>query len=233
MTKEKIIQELDCFAKEKGLNNITFNILSDSANLIIHLSPYDIVAKVAVSEAPSDTVLSNMIKEIDVVNHLKRKGVNIISSNISIASGPYSLSEHYFTLWQYEQEDVNKKISSETAVDCLDKLVKGIKNYKGELPILGVWKRINQSAENLRVMNDPKIMQLIIDYDKVNNSILKIHPNDLVPSHGDAHIKNDAFVLADGWSGYKPLKDNYPNLKQTLSQKGKNFKMLHMENKRV
>ncbi len=45
----------------------------------------------------------------------------------------------------------------------------------------------------------------------------------------DIHIKNDAQVLADGWSGYRPLKEEYPNLKQTLSDKGKNFKMLHIQ----
>lgn len=45
----------------------------------------------------------------------------------------------------------------------------------------------------------------------------------------DHHIKNDAQVLADGWTGYKPLKEDYPDLKQTLSDKGKNFKMLHIQ----
>jgi len=45
----------------------------------------------------------------------------------------------------------------------------------------------------------------------------------------DTHIKEDAHVLADGWAGYKPLKDNYPNLKQTLSDKGRNFPMLHFQ----
>lgn len=45
----------------------------------------------------------------------------------------------------------------------------------------------------------------------------------------DTHIKKDAQILADGWSGYKPLKEDYPNLKQTLSNQGKNFKMLHIQ----
>ena len=45
----------------------------------------------------------------------------------------------------------------------------------------------------------------------------------------DAHIKGDAQILADGWSGYKPLKEGYPNLKQTLSNNGKSFKMLHIQ----
>lgn len=45
----------------------------------------------------------------------------------------------------------------------------------------------------------------------------------------DAHIKEDAQILADGWRGYNPLKEDYPNLKQTLSNNGKNFKMLHIQ----
>ncbi len=45
----------------------------------------------------------------------------------------------------------------------------------------------------------------------------------------DDHIKDNANILTDGWSGYKPLKENYPNLKQTLSDQGNNFKMLHIQ----
>ncbi|NOQ72421.1 MAG: IS1595 family transposase [Crocinitomix sp.] len=41
------------------------------------------------------------------------------------------------------------------------------------------------------------------------------------------HIKKDAKVLADGWSGYKPLKKEYKNLEQELSDQGRNFPMLH------
>lgn len=45
----------------------------------------------------------------------------------------------------------------------------------------------------------------------------------------DTHIKPDAQVLADGWTGYIPIKNEYPAMKQTLSNKGKNFKMMHIQ----
>jgi hypothetical protein len=41
----------------------------------------------------------------------------------------------------------------------------------------------------------------------------------------DIHIKEDANILADGGSGYKPLKQEYSNLRQTLSEEGKNFNL--------
>ena len=45
----------------------------------------------------------------------------------------------------------------------------------------------------------------------------------------DQHISSNAEVETDGWSGYKPLKKKYSGLKQKLSDKGKNFKMLHIQ----
>lgn len=45
----------------------------------------------------------------------------------------------------------------------------------------------------------------------------------------DEHISNQANILADKWPGYSPLKQEYPYLAQKLSNKGKNFPMLHFQ----
>jgi len=45
----------------------------------------------------------------------------------------------------------------------------------------------------------------------------------------DDHIDKKASILADGWSGYQPIKEDFPNLSQILSDKGRNFKMLHIQ----
>ncbi|SEM61718.1 ISXO2-like transposase domain-containing protein, partial [bacterium A37T11] len=45
----------------------------------------------------------------------------------------------------------------------------------------------------------------------------------------DAHISHDAKIMADGWPGYSPLKEEYEGLQQTLSDKGRNFPMLHIQ----
>jgi transposase-like protein len=44
----------------------------------------------------------------------------------------------------------------------------------------------------------------------------------------DKHCTPDTFIVADKWSGYKPLKKAYPNLVQLKSEKGKNFPELHI-----
>lgn len=45
----------------------------------------------------------------------------------------------------------------------------------------------------------------------------------------DDHIRKDASVVTDGWSGYSPLKEHFPKLKQRLSDNGQNFTMLHIQ----
>jgi len=43
-----------------------------------------------------------------------------------------------------------------------------------------------------------------------------------------AYIDKEANVITDEWSGYLPLKNEYPNLKQIPSNDGKNFPDLHI-----
>ncbi|MFT6369247.1 MAG: putative transposase YbfD/YdcC [Maribacter sp.] len=43
----------------------------------------------------------------------------------------------------------------------------------------------------------------------------------------DMHISTQAHILANRWTGSKPLAQDYLNLKQTLSEKCRNFPLLH------
>ena len=42
------------------------------------------------------------------------------------------------------------------------------------------------------------------------------------------HISNDAHITTDEWRGYSPLKKEYKNLEQRLSENGKSFKEIHI-----
>ncbi len=92
-----------------------------------------------------------------------------------------------------------------------------------------------QSGEQGRSKSEKKVRVVIAFEHREGKSgrgyakVIQDYSTDSLKEIFDTHIKNDAHVLADGWSGYKPLKEAYPNLKQTLSNKGKNFKMLHIQ----
>lgn len=44
----------------------------------------------------------------------------------------------------------------------------------------------------------------------------------------EKHISKTAIVTTDEWTGYKPLKKNYPNLEQIPSTSGKGFPDVHI-----
>jgi transposase-like protein len=44
----------------------------------------------------------------------------------------------------------------------------------------------------------------------------------------EKHIAKDAIIKTDEWTGYKPLKEDYPNLNQIPSKSGKGFPDLHI-----
>jgi len=44
----------------------------------------------------------------------------------------------------------------------------------------------------------------------------------------EAHISKDAEVITDEWTGYSPLKTDYPRLKQIPSNRGKNQPDMHI-----
>lgn len=44
----------------------------------------------------------------------------------------------------------------------------------------------------------------------------------------EAHISKDAEVISDEWTGYSPLKKDYPKLKQIPSNRGMNQPDMHI-----
>lgn len=92
-----------------------------------------------------------------------------------------------------------------------------------------------QKGEQGRSKSDKKV-RVVITFENRNGKsgrgyakVIQDYSTKSLESIFDHHIKLDAMVIADGWSGYKPLKERYPNLTQTLSDNGNNFKMLHIQ----
>lgn len=45
----------------------------------------------------------------------------------------------------------------------------------------------------------------------------------------DQNVDKQAIIRTDGWSGYGPLKEDYPGLIQEKSEKGENFPLIHRQ----
>ncbi|MGX8797712.1 hypothetical protein ACR6HW_16885 [Fusibacter sp. JL298sf-3] len=190
MTEEKILLQLKHFANENGLENVDPIILNESANLVIHLYPYNIVARIALYDSNTSHMKDVMQKEIEVANYLEEKGIAVVSSNSQIIVEPFDLGGHWMTLWNFVRKEEREKLTSFAAIQYVEKLTNAMKRYDGKLPILGVWKRVHESAKNLSKSDNSQIQRLVENYNTLNEEISNIEVESLVPSHGDSHVKN-------------------------------------------
>lgn len=59
--------------------------------------------------------------------------------------------------------------------------------------------------------------------------VIEDYSSDSLKDIFEVHIDKNASITTDKWSGYSPIKKEFPNLTQIFSDNGKNFKMLHIQ----
>ncbi|GGH86497.1 hypothetical protein JOD43_003574 [Pullulanibacillus pueri] len=196
---DELIKALVKRAPQLGLSNIDPVILSDAGNLIVHLSPYPIVARIAkLFDGDNSTFWKNvLLQELKVVEYLERHKVPVISLVKDVSPGPHKIDSTWMTLWEYIAPVELPPLESQEAISMLNVLSKALKSYEGPMQVLGAWKNVNQAAEYLtkREDKDERILVLLEEYEKVYKDIRRL---ELFPAHGDAH-PNNLIPSSQGW----------------------------------
>lgn len=76
------------------------------------------------------------------------------------------------------------------------------------------------------------VLAIEVDAFGIHRSYAQVIPNaDAVElsAFADKTIAPSAHIKTDGWTGYRPLKKDYPNLVQKVSDKGENFPLMHRQ----
>ena len=197
---EEVISQVLLTAKKAGLSKIAPIILSEGGNLIIHLSPHPIVARVATvisGENPheADQLLT---REMRVAKHLQNSGVPVLLPTEEIDAGPHCSGGLWMTFWRYITFTNPQLLTPSDAVHLVNILSTAMKDLPYELPVLGVWEKVCQSAERLEDHSNPMMKSIVTEFHRVDDQIRMIQQESLVPSHGDAHPHN-LLPSTDGW----------------------------------
>lgn len=198
--KDKIISQVLLTSKKVGLSDINPIVLSEGGNLIIHLSPHPIVARVAtvISEENPDSANKLLTRELRVARHLHKENISVLLPTNMIDAGPHYNSGIWMTFWNYISPTKLKSPKPSEAVQLINALSEAMKSFSDELPVLGVWDRISQSATRLRKNPDQRIQSLLKVFQRVDDQIRSIETNLLIPAHGDAHVGN-LLPSPEGW----------------------------------
>ncbi len=196
-----LIEELIRTVSSLGLNQnlMTPMTLSEAGNLIIHLSPYPIVARIANRFEGDDAgKLQEILEtELEVVRHLKAQDVPVVSFSTEVSPGPHKVASTWMTLWEYVEAGSSPPLLETQIISLLDQLTNALEVYPSPLPKLGVWNNVIQGAAFLEHFKyeDSRILHLLEEYKVMNEQLKQVT---LVPAHGDAH-PNNLIPSSTGW----------------------------------
>ncbi|GGH27177.1 phosphotransferase [Paenibacillus segetis] len=196
---DKLVSQVLLVAKTIGLTEIKPVILSNGGNLIVHLAPYPIVARLAnvILQEEADLAYKRLCRELQATRHLQIKDVPVLLPTGLVDAGPYSVDGAWMTLWNYVPPTQLERPSPSEAVELVSRLTAAMVDFDGELPVLGVWERTSQSAKRLMKSSDQRIQALLDLFHTVDKQ-MRLETNLLFPCHGDAHARN-LIPSSEGW----------------------------------
>jgi Phosphotransferase enzyme family len=132
------VENAVALAKSLGLPADAATVLKDGSNVIIHLAPAPVVARVATTTALVRTeVLKWATRELDVARYLKSQGAPVVGPTGEADPGPHFYDGYAISLWNYVEHTPDERVSAVQAAPLLRELHGVLQGYPGDLPYLG------------------------------------------------------------------------------------------------
>ncbi len=173
----------------------TPTILADRSNLVLHLHPHPLVARVAMATSLVRVGIQWLRREIDISRHLDAAGALVTRPSVRIDAGPYERDSLVISFWELETV-VPELIDPHAAGAGLAHAHRCLATYpRDELPL---WGGVTEAREvyargRANASFDPhELAQLDAAWEKVD-TIVESAPRrsaSFQAVHGDAHINN-------------------------------------------
>ena len=188
-------------AARLGLQIAEPRVISDGGNLLVHLAPAPVVARVATLFGDDDAAYWHGVldREVRVARHLHGRGVPAVTPTSSVDAGPHPVSGTWMTLWDYTIEQDCPDLRPADAGALLGAMGLGLQEYAHPLPVLGAWTNAADAIEKMASAQDHRVRTAIDAWQMCDERFRSIPVNDLKPAHGDAHVGNLMCTMA-GWT---------------------------------
>jgi Phosphotransferase enzyme family len=189
-------------------------VLANGSNVLVHLAPAPIVARVAaLTGLVRSDVDVTLAKDVAVAGWLAGQGAPVVAPSGELPAGPHrSSGGRTVTFWTYVPHDRDHVWRPDEVGPLLADLHSALRAYPGELPrmppievmaVTDVLRRLDA----LDPLVEAEIPDLLADAARVGEELAAA--GDPVPLHGDAHPGNLMYTRAgpvwtdfeDAWFG--------------------------------
>jgi hypothetical protein len=169
-------------------------VLRDLSNLLVHLRPAPVVARVATSTAAArGGALDWLGREVDVAGFLADRGVPVVAPSVELPPGPHLHEGYAITFWTHVDNDPDQPLDGAAVGETLGELHEALASYPDELPgladVLTEAERLTAGLEgsDLLAGGEPARLRALLARagEAINSAGLPTRA-----LHGDAHAGN-------------------------------------------
>ncbi len=194
-------------ARQFGVRSTSPSVLADGSNVLVHLRPAPVVARVASLTALVRPGVEDWVaRDISISSHAASRGIGVVRPSVDPPAGPHHHNGRVLAFFEYVPHDVSHRPSPSVVGRELAALHDALREYPGALPALG-------PVDDLRRGLDLLERDGVIAVDEQRAALEELAPSVAAlptrPLHGDAHPGNllagpDGLVwndFEDTWRG--------------------------------
>jgi len=180
-------------AREQGLRSDAPKILADGSNVLVHLAPSPVVARVATTTGLVRKPVQQWMRlDLDMAVYLAAMQFPVVPPSREIPPGPHPHDGLTVTFWEFVEHDRGYLPSVEETGRLLHELHVALRGYPGELRRLSPFAEIPQwldEVESWHTVDRADIVMLRRGFAAITAEIEALGLPEQ-PLHGDAHKKN-------------------------------------------
>ncbi|MGW6445325.1 phosphotransferase family protein [Lentzea sp. NPDC055074] len=176
------------FAASHGLRCSDPLVLKHGSNVLVHLRPAPVVARIAARTAlirPS--VFAHFARDLSLSAFLASRGVPVVTPSDELPAGPHVVDGFVLSFSAYVAHEPGVRLSSGEVLALLPDLHAELRLYEGELPLRGPLDDVDNILSYLDGLGVPDLDRFRTWRDSLNWTE---HHNDVQPLHGDSHPGN-------------------------------------------
>ena len=178
-------------AEAHGLKVTDPVVLRDRLNVLIHLRPTPVVARVAGTIASVRPGAEWLRRELAVAGHLARAGAPVVAPSAELPPGPHERDGRVLSFWTYVAES-GAPVDASAAGAALGECHEALLDFHGSLPLLGGVTEAEALLARLAAEEelDRKTAARLLERIEELHATLGSLRAPIQPLHGDAHLGN-------------------------------------------
>lgn len=178
-------------ARGFGLSSTDPVVLANRSNVLVHLRPFPVVARVAGLTAVFRPGVADFLRrDVEVAGYLASRGAPVVPPCVDPPAGPHEHDGHVLTFFHYVPHDPDAVAEPERVGRMLADLHEVLRGYPGELPADGPVAdlgRVFTLLERHEVLPDARIGKLRAELGELATLVAGMPGQ---PLHGDATPAN-------------------------------------------